>query len=353
MGGAPRVWVLADERPGNANQAIGVAEALGCAFDLKAIRYSRLARLPNAFLGSSLAGIEAEAQTTLVPPWPEVVIGAGRRTAPVARWIKRQNAAALTVQMMWPGSAQGLDLVVVPAHDRIIGAGAASGHLLRTLGAPHRWTRARLDREAEAIAPHLRDLPKPRIACLIGGNSRHGRFESSDAHRLAEALDREAQARGGSLLMTTSRRTGKACEEVLARFRFARPVWLHCFGSASNALRPSLGNPYAGFLGAADQVVVTSDSVSMVSEACATGRPVFVFTFAGRLPRKQAHFHARLRDEGRTARLGEAWQGASPCPLVPQEEVAAAIWECLRRRAEAQPERAGAREALAQERRSA
>ncbi|MGN6092717.1 MAG: ELM1/GtrOC1 family putative glycosyltransferase, partial [Luteibacter jiangsuensis] len=95
---------------------------------------------------------------------------------------------------------------------------------------------------------------------------------------------------GGSVLVAVSRRTPAA---LLPRIREAFVgvpgiVWT---GSADGP------NPYPGILGWADRLVVTPDSVNMLSEACATGRPVLT-TPTGPLPEKLARFHAELRAAG-------------------------------------------------------
>ena len=96
----PGIWVLTDGRPGHDHQALGVAEALGWPFAIRGIDYGPLARLPNLLLGRSTRGLSAAARNALVAPWPDLVIGAGRRTAPVARWLKRRNPKAFLVQLM-------------------------------------------------------------------------------------------------------------------------------------------------------------------------------------------------------------------------------------------------------------
>lgn len=87
--GAARVLVLADNRAGHANQALGVAEALDAPFAALRLRYNRLARLPNALLGATAR--HAAADSRPAPPWPDLVIAAGRRTAPVARAVKARS----------------------------------------------------------------------------------------------------------------------------------------------------------------------------------------------------------------------------------------------------------------------
>jgi uncharacterized protein len=315
-GRPPRTWVLADDQPGNVNQALAVAEALAWPFLIKTIRYGPLARLPNRLLGASLLGLTAPARAGLAPPWPELVIAAGRRTAPVARWLKRRAPAALLVQLMWPGSARGLDLVAVPAHDDL----PDRPEVLRTAGAPHRISPERLAAAASALAPRLADLPRPRVACLVGGSNRAIPFTVADAMTLARQASALARSRAGSLLVTTSRRTDEACAAALAG-AIDVPRLVHRWSAQS----AGSDNPYLGLLGAADAIIVTADSASMCTEACASGRPVFLFRPAAGASARLARLHATLEAAGYLRPLGAAWPERLPPPLDPATAVADAI----------------------------
>ena len=326
--------MLADDRPGNVNQALAVAEALAWPFLVKRVRYGPLARLPNRLLGASLIGLTGAARAALAPPWPELVIAAGRRSAPVARWLKRRAPDVFLVQLMWPGSARGLDLLAVPAHDDL---GNERPEVVRTVGVPHRITPERLAAAAQELAPRLSDLPRPRIACLVGGSNRAVRFRPSDALRLAHEASALARARGGSLLVSTSRRTGEPCTAALAR-AIDVPRLLHRW---SPDAAPA-DNPYLGLLGAADAVIVTADSASMCSEACASGRPVFLFRPEGGVAAKLARLHRALEAAGYLRPLGAPWPEHCPPPLDPAAVVAAAIRDRL-----AGPIGAGGRQAVA------
>jgi mitochondrial fission protein ELM1 len=251
-----------------------------------------------------------------VAPWPDLVISAGRRTVPVARWLRRRNPTVVLAHLMWPGSTRDLDLVAVPEHDRVAG----QARVMRTIGAPSRVTRARLTAAAAGLAPRLAALPRPHIACLVGGSRGRMRFAPQDAIALAQRLNRFAHARGGSLLVTTSRRTGRACEQSLAAALEA-PHLLDRFGSDDSL--------YLGMLGCADAVVVTADSASLCSEACATGQPVFLHTPRGSGPHKLAALHKRLEQLGHLRPLGAPWPDAMPPPLNPAAMVAAAIRDLL------------------------
>ncbi|MEM7042204.1 MAG: mitochondrial fission ELM1 family protein [Pseudomonadota bacterium] len=312
--------MLADDRPGNVNQALGLAEALDGPFVIKMVGYGQLARLPNWLLPANLAGLTPATRENLTPPWPDVVIGAGRRTARVGRWIKQRHPSVCLVQLMWPGSSDGFDLIAVPEHDRV----PDDPVLMRTLGPPHRLTPERLREAALDIAPKLESLPRPYVACLIGGSSKHVTFTLEDAHSLIEGAMALAAERGGSLLVTTSRRTGAVCTEAVAE-ALSGPHWLHRW-------QPDGDNPYLGMLGSADAVVVSADSASMCAEACAPGKPVFLHKPKAGAPEKFEILHRRLRELGCLRRLGEPWFDVASAPPNPAFVVAEAIRDLLQQK---------------------
>ncbi|MBI3445578.1 MAG: mitochondrial fission ELM1 family protein [Magnetospirillum sp.] len=284
---AAEIWVLADDRAGNVSQCLGVAEALGLPYVVKTIRYDSLARLPNVLRGAGLLGVTAESRAGLGAPWPKLVIAAGRRTAPIARWIKRQCGAKL-VQIMDPGfpGRDDFDLIVSPSHD----CPKPSANVLEVLGAPHRVTEARLAAEAETWRPAFAALPRPFVAVIVGGATKNRPFSAEMARDLGASAASLGKAAGGSLLLTTSRRTGAEQERVLAEC-LPEPRWLHLFSQGGD-------NPYFGFLALADAIIVTGDSVSMCCEACASPAPVCIWSPEGWVAAKHARLHAQLYRAG-------------------------------------------------------
>lgn len=301
----PRIWVLADDRPGNVNQALGVAEALGLPFERIDVGYTRLARLPNRVRGASLLGVDAQSRARLRAPWPDLVIAAGRRTAPIARFIKSNNPACLTVQVMWPGAPTGgLDLIATPAHDRRPpepGRGGATPHVMVTEGAPNRVTPARLraarDQWRTRIDAALAGHEGPYIALIVGGSTKQHRFTVEQAARLGRLATRLARRNRAALLVTTSRRTDAGAVEAL-RAALDAPTMFHDWRDGGD-------NPYFGFLATADALVVTGDSMSMCSEAATTGKPVFIFADPDHTARKHAALHRALIERGAARPLDE------------------------------------------------
>ena len=274
-----KVWALLDERAGNSSQTLGVADALGLAYDIKNIRFNGFIRLPNPLLSWNALGVTRATRPQLSPPWPDITLTTARRLGLVAAYIKSQNPSTFTAQIQWPGyPGNRLDLIATPVHDGM----QPSGNVMLTLGAPHRVTPAKLEEEAESWLPRLTHLPSPRIAVLIGGGANAEEFANRHAIPLATLASGLAKSVQGSLLITTSRRTGRAMTKQMAPY-------LDCPHSIYE-WQESGDNPYYGFLGLADAVIVTGDSVSMCSEACATGKPVFIYEGKDFMSRKHTLF---------------------------------------------------------------
>ena len=309
---APLVWVLHDGKPGMASQALGLAEATGFRFLEKPLSISR----PWCWLPPSLwLAPLAAAGAPLAPPWPDLVIGCGRNTVRPALAIRRASGGrTFAAQVQDPRTGRDeFDLLFVPAHDRLRGP-----RVIPTLGAIHRVTPARLAAERRRF-PALEGLPRPILALLIGGANRAYRLDLDSLAALADSLAKIVRRDGGSVLATPSRRTGAAGLAVL-RERL---------GGLPGAIWDGAGdNPYYAYLAAADALLVTADSVSMVSEAAATGKPVHVIALDGG-DAKFARFHAAMRDAGVTRPFAGAIERWSYTPPDDTARAGAVLREAL------------------------
>jgi hypothetical protein len=309
------IWVLADDRPGNVAQALGVAEVLGEPFSIRPIRYDAFGGLPNLVRGRSLLGIARPERDLLVPPWPRLVVAAGRRTAPVGRWIKAVSGRARLVQIMdpgWPGRGD-FDLIAAPIHD----ARVPGENVIRTLGSCHRVVPDLLAREKAAWEGRLAHLPRPFLVLVVGGKTKDYDFTPAFGRQLA-ALASASQARtGGSILVTTSRRTAPDLAAVIAE-NLPEPNIFHYWREGGE-------NPYFAFLASADCIIVTGDSMNMCSEACATPAPVYIFAPSGLTNRKHARLHTLLFERGYARPAGEDWSDWAHPTLNASFDVAAEI----------------------------
>ncbi len=279
-------WVVTDGAAGNRRQALALAEALTPSIreivvDLRA-PWSWFA--PRAFPAARLAlGRDNE---SFLPPWPRLAIGCGRQAAWATRHIRLwSEGACLAVQILDPRiDPTHWDMVIAPRHDDLRG-----DNVLNPLGSLHPIDDVWLTDGREAFA-QFAELPSPRLGVLIGGVRHGGPFDMAAFDAFLHAVRARHDRDGGTVLVAASRRTPSGTLAVIHEAFAGVPgiVWTDSTDGA---------NPYPGILSWADRLVVTPDSVNMLSEACATGRPVHTFVSTP-LPGKLARFHAELRSAG-------------------------------------------------------
>jgi len=272
----PRVWVLLSDRAGDNAQLLRLAEALGWPFEAKRIRYNRLFRCPNLLLGASKITVDTGRSDPLAPPWPDLVIGASRRAAPLALWIKKQSGKRSRLVHLLDVQAplQYFDLVVTTPQYRL----PERCNVLHNLLPLNAARPEILESSAAQWLGRLEHLSRPWIAVLVGGNSSNYRMDTSTASQLGQLASRTARETGGSLLISTSPRTPPdAADALMAAVR--GPAHVYRWQSTNKD-----ENPYLAYLALADRFIVTADSASMLAEACSTGRPVDLFNWT---PRRQ------------------------------------------------------------------
>lgn len=283
------LWALLDNRRGSVGQALGVIDALDKSqFTIieKKIDYTNLSVLPNWVRGRSLLGLTEESKQSICEPFPDFVLSISRRTVPVARYIKKLSPQTKLIQLMHPGNT-GIDdfsLIVVPEHDR---NKKSSDNMTYIIGCPHRVTPEYLAAAKEKWQNKFAHLPHPITAVIVGGAIKGKPFSIANANAFARAVKNLKRNIGGSLLITTSRRTGKEAENSIIQTLFDIPHYAYLWGNTED-------NPYAGFLACADNIVVTGDSVSMCCEATGTGKPIYLFTGKDWLTPKHMRFAESL-----------------------------------------------------------
>lgn len=277
------VLALSDHAAGNRRQATALAQALRADAHQSEVSFPHFSRwlaphLPERAM-ASLPAIAREAEG------PMLAIGCGRQAALALRALKRARGhEVFTLQILDPRcKLDDFDLLVVPEHDGLAGA-----KVLRTLGALHpvdeRWLA-----QARENFRDFAGLPKPWTSVLIGGPNR---AQSIDAHWLERMFDLIASQRDqiGTLAVSASRRTPPSLRELIRRraLKLDATVWLD---------ERDGPNPYPALLAYADRIVVSPDSVNMISEACAVGVPVHTL-LTQPLKGKLQRFHAALRERG-------------------------------------------------------
>ncbi len=257
------VWVIANQKPGHTGQATALAEKLGWPYQV--VRVPQILKsLLLVMLRNNFGQVEP-----LRPPWPNVVVACGWWPTRVARWIKMRSGGH--ARLLLAGRKCGpvkspTDTLVsckhfqLPIHERRV----------ETLLPVHPITESRLDAARQRGQQIMDGANQPRVALLVGGSSKQHALTAADAAALGRRTLEQVRAVGGSLFAVTSRRTGNKAAAALAETLHESAqlhVWSH--GEANN--------PYLSYLAAADILIVTGESESMLMDAIATGKPVYIY----------------------------------------------------------------------------
>jgi mitochondrial fission protein ELM1 len=299
--------ILSEPYAGLQAQALGLAEAAGLAPKLVSLQ----PRAPWRWLPARIWPAPLRA-VRLPDPGDAVVIGAGGTAAVIGAALRRPARPIVQVQHPRIDPAR-FDLIVVNRHDHLAGA-----NVVVTRTALHRATPGRLAEAAAIWAPRLAHLPRPLVAVLIGGSNGRFRLDAAVAATLGASLAAMMQTDRVGLALTPSRRTSEDARAALHRAIAPLGGWVWNMDGE---------NPYFGLLALADAIVVTEDSVSMVSEAVATAAPVLLAGLPGR-SRRIRRFNQYLQEDGRVRPFAgrlEVW------PVTPIDDTQAAADEMRRR----------------------
>jgi mitochondrial fission protein ELM1 len=266
-----RIWALLSDREGDNAQVLAVAEALGCPFETRRFRNRYGALVANLLFGPRFPGLVKHAAGDFAAPWPDLVLAAGTQSEPICGllrlWSRRDGPVMRQVFLGRPwGDPRLYDLVVTTPQYRV----PPAANVLEIALPLHRVSREKVAAEAARWAPRFAELPKPWIAVLLGGAIDRYSLDTRAAKRIAVEAGALAKASGGSLLVCGSYRTPPRALAVVAE-SVTVPSRIFDWKAVKS------DNPYLGLLGLADSIVVTGDSMTMLAEACTTGKPVYIF----------------------------------------------------------------------------
>lgn len=295
-------WIITEGLAGTENPCMGLAEALGIPYTLKRVklRFPWKQLSPWLMLGHDKA--PTADSDSIAGPYPDILITSGRKAIGIGLHIKKASKGkTFLIHIQDPKlSPKKFDAIIAAQHDPVRGK-----NVLVTKANLHRMTPEKLAEGRKRFEKELEHIPHPRLAVLIGGTSKAHTMTPENTRALAHQLAQLTFHGNAGLLVTASRRTGAENEKFL-REQLNNPETYFWDGKGDN--------PYFGFLALADYIIVTEDSVSMTSEALATGKPVYIATLEGGAKRLNT-FHKMLQEQGYTrpfTGLLEEWSYTPP-----------------------------------------
>ncbi len=286
-----RAVILAQPYAGLQAQAVGLAERAGLAHSVHSLMPLRPWRwIPAARWPMPIAAIEP------VGTLPDgLVMSVGGVGAALGATLRRRGRQVVQIQNPRM-RLDRFDLVVANTHDELEGA-----NVLVSRNALHHVGPLQLRAARARWLPRFAHLPRPLVAVLIGGSNGRFRLDAAVGTALAGQLAAMMRAERVGLMATPSRRTGTEVRAALETALLPLGAWIWNMQGE---------NPYLGMLACADAIIVTNDSVSMISEAVATAVPVMVAALPGRSRRIGLFVHT-MRQAGRVRWYGgrlEDWR---------------------------------------------
>ena len=279
-------WIITEGLIGTENQCLGIAEALGVTPVVKRIKLNEPWKSLSPYLGFESEKTFSDSGDQIEAPWPDLLIASGRKSIAASRFIKKKSGGkTFVVQVQDTRIRRGdFDILAVPQHDPA--SKIQQDNILVTTATPNRITREKLSAARERFS-FLQSLPSPRIGVLIGGTAGAQILTKEMVVDLSAQLKSLAD-QGYGLMITTSRRTGDENKKILESALQGPNIY---FWNGTDE------NPYFGILAYADALIVTSESMSMVSEAATTGKPVYTVNLNGGKPR-HVQMQENLRQMG-------------------------------------------------------
>jgi mitochondrial fission protein ELM1 len=272
------VWLLTGDKGGDNAQMRSLAKAAGLQPVEIPLAFNELHRRSNLRLGASTRSLTDAARANLQPPWPDVVLSSGRRGVPIARWIKSQSGGRtklIHVGRPW-GRLAWFDLVfAMPQYGLPERANVFQARMPFNRPDPQALAAA-----GEKWRERFAAYPRPWIGVLVGGRSAPFVFDVAEATELGRTVSQRASAQGGSVLAVTSPRTGEAATAAL-KDAMTAPGFVHAWRAGDS------DNPYLAILALADELIVTTDSGSMLAEAIRSGKPVAIAPLPRRLGKRR------------------------------------------------------------------
>lgn len=293
-----KILILGDERPGTVSQSIALAAELKIPYEIVDLKYNKLAKIPNIFFSESLMRLEKNSRQIIqkISDFPTLIISAGRKSATIASHLKlKSKGKSKIIQIMNPNmNFLKFDAIILPYHDGIFSQNHPN--IINTIGSITKVNEEKILQEKEKFAALFQTNRDYKIVLMLGGGSKKTKFTTQNAINLGKIVSVIAKNMNAKLFVLNSRRSGAELTQSLVSN-------LDCDHEIFDWEKLQGKNPYLASLAIADFFIITGDSVSMISECCCTGKPVYIFDEAEISSTKHRKFHQNLLKENYIKKL--------------------------------------------------
>ena len=289
--GKPKALLLTEGMHGMISQVEGMARALNTDFNHKIVRLNFPWNLiPPKFSPISEIILKDKIYLTSNEK-PDLIISCGRKSVIPSILLKKKNKEIFKIHIQDPKvNFKNFDVIIAPEHDNLTGVNVYSSK-----GAIHYIT----DAEINKAQNYLKDKVESQkiVSLILGGPNKYYNFNKEELIKIFDKIKSNFISRGYKVIVIPSMRTPKASIELAIRE-------LSACGYVVNSIDKQA---YLSALALANNVVVTCDSTSMISEASTSGKPIYVAHMkAKRNDYRFKRFFKLFKEMGITRDLGEA-----------------------------------------------
>jgi len=220
----------------------------------------------------------------------DLVISCGRKSVIPSAIIKKKNTNIFTIHIQDPKvNYKNFDVIIAPEHDELKGE-----NVISSKGSIHYITQSEIEKAKNYLVNKFHN--ENVVSLILGGPSKYYSFSNEELTQVFRKIKSNFISQGYKALVIPSMRTPKRIID-LAMKEFVK------VGFVVNTVDKQA---YLSALALATNIVVTCDSTSMISEAAASGKPIFV---AHMKPKKNNYrfkkFFQLFKEMGITKELGD------------------------------------------------
>jgi len=308
--GKLKALLLTQGMHGMISQVEGMAKALNTQYSHKIVRLNFPWNLvPPKF--TPISEITLKDKTYLNEgETPDLIISCGRKSVIPSILFKKKNPKIFTIHIQDPKvSFKNFDAIIAPEHDSLSGDNVYSSK-----GAIHYITKS----EIKKAEPYLTNKIKSQklVSLILGGPNKYYSFNKDQLIEIFNEIKSKFISKGYKVIVIPSMRTPKISIELATKE----------LGASGYVVNSVDKQAYLSALALADNVIVTCDSTSMISEAATSGKPIFVAHMKAKKNNYRFKKFFRLfKEMGITRDLGEQVESWTYSKLNEATRIAALI----------------------------
>ena len=313
--GKLKALLLTQGMHGMISQVEGMAKALNTEYIHKIVRLSFPWNLvPPKF--TPISEIILKDKTYLNEgETPDLIISCGRKSVIPSILLKKKNSKIFTIHIQDPKVGfKNFDAIIAPEHDNLSGDNVYS-----SIGAIHYMTESEIKKAETYLTNKIKN--QKLVSLILGGPNKYYSFYKDQLIEIFNEIKSKFISNGYKVIVIPSIRTPKTIIELATKE-------LSASGHVVNSVDRQA---YLSALALADNVIVTCDSTSMISEAAISGKPIFVAHMKAKKNNYRfKKFYQLFNEMGITRDLGDQIKSWTYNKLNEAERIAAIINSKLR-----------------------